>query len=61
MDNFIAKSMIKEIRQKIDEIRQSFDDVDLVYDLKFYDNLHQALGEITGVLDSLESELNKEQ
>lgn len=60
MDSFIAKSMVKEIRQKIDEIRESFDDVSLVYDLKFYDNLHQALGEITAVLDSLESELNKD-
>lgn len=59
MNNVIAKSMVKKIRQKVDEIRQSFDNVDLVYDLKFYDTLHQALGEITAVLDSLESELSK--
>jgi len=61
VDNFIAKSMVKEIRQKVDEIRQSFDDVDLVYDLRFYDTLHHALGEISGVLDSLESELSTEE
>ena len=60
MNNFIARSMVKEIRGKVDELKESLNDINVgvVYDLKFYAKLHEAVAEMSGLLDSLESELN---